>query len=105
MSQISFKEKRHIPRYDDREEVIPGKVAFDYDKCTGCKLCQLICPADCLVMKDKRPEMVDIAINECMGCANCVAICPEDAIKFVDGNRFTGWIKTIDRGDITAPRL
>ena len=105
MSQISFKERMHIPKYDSRDEVIPGKVEFDYNRCTGCGLCKKTCPADCLVIKDKRPEMVDIAVNECMGCANCVAVCPEEAVTFLQGNRFTGRIKTIDRGDIIAPRL
>ena len=105
MKQISFKEKRHIPKYDDRDKVVPGKVEFDYTKCTGCGLCNKTCPADSLVMKDKRPEMVDILKNECMGCANCVAICPEGAVKFISGNWYTGFIKTIDRGDIIAPRL
>ena len=105
MSQISFMEKLYIPRYDNREEAIPGTVEFDYAKCTGCRFCNSACPSDALVMEEKKPRMKELRLNECMGCGDCVAICPEDAITLVSFNRYIGRIKTIDRGDIIQPRL
>ena len=104
MSQISFMEKWYIPRYDNREEVVPGKVEFDDTQCTGCRLCNKACPADSLVMENKTPRMKGIRENECMGCGDCVAICPENAISLVSTNRYTGRIKTIDRRNFSPPR-
>ncbi len=105
MSQITLKERFHIPRYDDRNAVQMGKVTFDLEKCTGCAQCARICPASAIVMNDKEPEMVTGVENECMACADCMAICPEDAVDLVAIQRFSGFFKTIDRGEILKPRL
>jgi ferredoxin len=98
-------EKLYIPKYDNREEVIPGEVAIDYEKCSGCALCNKVCPADSLVMEEKKPKMKEQDKNECMGCGDCAAICPEDAITLISTNRYSGCFKTIDRGEFAAPRL
>ena len=105
MKQITFKERLQIPRYDDREAVRMGKVAFDHEKCSGCTLCAKICPADVIVMTDKKPEMKTGVENECMACSDCMAICKEDSVKLVQVQKFSGFFKTIDRGDILKPRL
>ena len=105
MAQITPKEKRHIPRYDDREAVRMGEVAFDLEKCSGCAQCARICPASAIVMIDKKPEMVAGLENECMACADCMAICPEDAVTLTAIQQFSGYFKTIDRGEILKPRL
>ena len=105
MTHITLKEKLHIPRYDDRDAVRPGIVEFDYDKCSGCAQCARICPASCIIMNNKMPELVPLIENECMACADCMAICPEDAVELVAIQRFSGFFKTIDRGEILKPRL
>lgn len=105
MIRISMKEKLHIPRYDNLEEVRPGIVEFDYEKCSGCAQCARVCPASAIVMNDKKPEMVTGVENECMACSDCMAICPEDAVALVACQRFSGFFKTIDRGEIVGPRL
>ena len=105
MTQITLKERLHIPRYDDRENTRMGVVEFDYEKCSGCAQCAKICPACSIIMEHNQPVMATGVENECMACADCMAICKEGALKLVQYQRFSGLFKTIDRGEILPPRL
>lgn len=105
MSNFTFSEKRRIPIYDDPDQIKNGLVEVDNDKCTGCGFCIKACPADALVMENKLSRMNTTGPNECMGCGDCSAICPEDAIVVTKGYEYTGFFKTIDRGDMVMPRL
>ena len=105
MASVSFKERMRIPKYNEREAVVPGRIAFNYEECTGCGLCRMICPASAIVMNKKRPEMIEFDKSECMFCGDCAAICPADAITLVSPNRYGGRFKTIEQGEALPPRL
>ncbi|MCK4376126.1 MAG: 4Fe-4S binding protein, partial [Candidatus Brocadiae bacterium] len=49
----------------------------DADKCTGCGLCQEVCPTGAISMD----EVARIDRAQCTGCGQCVAECPEDALS------------------------
>jgi heterodisulfide reductase subunit A len=54
--------------------VVDGKI------CTGCQLCQLICPYSAISFDDEKKVC---QVNEalCKGCGLCVSACPSDAIS------------------------
>ncbi len=103
MSKLSFSDRHKIPRYDDPKQIEMGVVEFDPGKCDGCGLCAKACPADAIVMSNKKAVLADRP--ECMACADCVAICSENAIRLVRNYRYTGIYKTIDQGELAPPRL
>ena len=80
-------------------------IEIDHEKCKICGMCIRACAADALAEEDKKIMMRPPGINECMACGDCVAICPENAITQVKGYEYTGYYKTIDRGDMLLPRL
>lgn len=47
--------------------------------CTGCGLCEKICPAKAIVMQDKRPIWLK---TDCFLCMACLNRCPTQAIEF-----------------------
>ncbi len=53
---------------------------FDHEKCTGCGMCQLVCPEGCVHEKDKK---YDPDLDFCKGCGLCAEECPADAITMI----------------------
>ncbi len=107
MALITKKEMKRIPVVDDTNEAQYGEVAIDLDKCTGCKMCTLICPANNLSMFGKKGERraeVKEGLVMCLACDNCHAICEDDAISIIKGYDFVGRYKKLDRGAPTHPR-
>jgi NAD-dependent dihydropyrimidine dehydrogenase PreA subunit len=52
---------------------------FAEDGCTGCALCERICPCGAIKMKDGRPEWVS---KRCVRCLGCINRCPVAAIQY-----------------------
>ncbi len=105
MEEFSLKERILIPSYDDPNQISPGEVAFDSEKCTGCSMCMKICPADSIEMEDKKSRLKPPGKNECMFCGACMAVCPEGVITLTKPYRYTLFFKTIGQGETEPPRL
>lgn len=60
-------------------EVPPITASIDETKCSGCKICNLLCPYDAIFFDD---EAKISRINQvlCQGCGVCAAACPSGAI-------------------------
>lgn len=61
------------------------------DSCTGCGLCEHLCPMNNISMKDGRP----VFSNKCICCYACIQHCPKEAINI--------GTQTRDRGRYTCP--
>ncbi len=63
-----------------RVEIEPITASIDEELCSGCGLCEKMCPYGALSLAE--PEGV-MAVNEalCKGCGACAAICPSGAIS------------------------
>ncbi len=48
------------------------------EKCVGCKECAEVCPADAIIMKDKKPK---INRRKCILCFCCQEFCPFGALE------------------------
>lgn len=67
-------------------ELEPLKAAVDKDLCSGCKICESICPFIAIEMKTesvKGEEKSNAEVIEamCQGCGLCSSACPTGAIK------------------------
>jgi heterodisulfide reductase subunit A len=67
-------------------ELEPLKAVVDKDSCSGCRICESICP---FVAVEMKPEVVDgnerfraeVIEAMCQGCGLCSSACPTGAIK------------------------
>jgi len=51
-------------------------------KCTGCGLCEKICPTLIIRMTDGKAEVLaEPPVMDCGECGHCVAVCPAGALK------------------------
>ena len=53
------------------------------DKCTGCKMCTIVCPHAVFEIHDKKAEIVNR--DACMECGACAQNCEEHAIEVESG--------------------
>ena len=58
-------------------------LAYNSDKCIGCKKCTEVCPHAVFVMEGNKAKMVDL--DACMECGACATNCKPGAITVDSG--------------------
>lgn len=56
---------------------------FDMEKCSGCGLCDSLCPADAIYLHNEGDRSIPYLKHpdECWHCGSCRQDCPEGAIE------------------------
>jgi len=62
---------------------------IDQNGCTGCEMCIVACPVDCIELVDgpEHPELrrlVEVDLERCIGCTYCAQYCPWETIYMLD---------------------
>jgi heterodisulfide reductase subunit A len=72
---------RIIGKIQQKEiELEPVRATVDQDKCSGCRICNDMCPFSAILWhEDRMVSEVNPAL--CQGCGTCVAACPAGAIS------------------------
>jgi heterodisulfide reductase subunit A2 len=58
----------------------PIRASVDEDKCSGCRICNDLCPFNAITFHEDR-MVTEINPALCQGCGTCVAACPAGAIS------------------------
>ncbi len=101
-------EQRRFPDWDDPAQCMFRRVTIDLDKCDGCKLCTLVCPANVLELygdKGDKTARVKESSRGCISCNNCHAICENGAIQATQSYDFLGYYRRFGLGEFTKPRV
>ena len=78
--------------YPLKIEGIRGRHVLDMNKCTGCSMCQAVCPANSIDMvfvegnwpQNKRNRFPRIDLHKCTFCGLCVEYCPFGALSMTN---------------------
>ena len=60
-----------------------GRLAYDREKCVGCRLCLRVCPANAIGFLEESKKIV-IHNDRCCFCAQCTEICPPKCLAMSD---------------------
>lgn len=79
--EIPKRFRGHIVFIDDPE--------LEKSRCIACKLCEKVCPSDCIVVdgekkegeKKKSATIFDLDFTKCSLCGLCIEVCPTDALE------------------------
>lgn len=82
-------------------EGIRGRHVLDMNKCTGCSMCQAVCPANSIDMvfvegnwpQNKRNRFPRIDLHKCTFCGLCVEYCPFGALSMTNITGFELYTK------------
>ncbi|HEV2364413.1 MAG TPA: 4Fe-4S dicluster domain-containing protein [Caulobacteraceae bacterium] len=97
----------HLPVWDDPAEALYRRVTIELEKCDGCRLCAVVCPANILEMfgpKDNLKVRLKADASGCMSCNNCFAVCASEGIYATEPYDFAGLYEQKRIGAFSAPR-
>jgi formate hydrogenlyase subunit 6/NADH:ubiquinone oxidoreductase subunit I len=61
----------------------------DQNGCTGCEMCIVVCPVDCIELvpgpehADLR-KLCEVDLDRCIGCTYCAQYCPWETIYMIE---------------------
>ena len=68
----------HIQKHEMTLE--PIRASIDAEKCSGCRICNVLCPYNAISYQaDRKVSSINAAL--CQGCGTCIAACPAAAIS------------------------
>jgi heterodisulfide reductase subunit A len=72
---------RILGRIQQKEIALePVRATVDETKCSGCRICNNLCPYNAILFHDDR-MVTEINPALCQGCGTCIAACPAGAIS------------------------
>jgi Pyruvate/2-oxoacid:ferredoxin oxidoreductase delta subunit len=71
-----------------RKKAPPKLAVIDQNGCTGCEVCIVFCPVDCIEIvpgaeHTQLQQVVEVDLDRCIGCSLCAKNCPWDTIEML----------------------
>ena len=79
---------KEIAAKPPRKKAPPKLAVIDQSGCTGCEVCIVFCPVDCIeivpgVEHTQLQQVVEVDLDRCIGCSLCAKNCPWDTIEMI----------------------
>ena len=73
-------------------------IICSHDSCTGCQACRIVCPQQCITMRENERGFIYPAVDQalCINCNKCQKVCPSlNPPEFSEKpiNVYAGWSK------------
>ncbi|GEM_PF-689777 len=77
-----------VPAKLPRKKAPPKLAVINQNGCTGCEICIVFCPVDCIeivpgVEQPQVQQVVEVDLDRCIGCSLCAKNCPWDTIDML----------------------
>ncbi len=79
---------KEVAQKPARKKAPPKLAVIDQNGCTGCEICIVFCPVDCIeivpgVAHAPMQQVVEVDLDRCIGCSLCAKHCPWDTIAML----------------------
>ena len=79
---------KEISQKTPRKKAPPKLAVIDQSGCTGCEVCIVFCPVDCIeivpgIEHTQLQQVVEVDLDRCIGCSLCAKNCPWDTIEML----------------------
>ena len=79
---------KEVTQKPPRKKAPPKLAVINQNGCTGCEVCIVFCPVDCIeivpgVQHTQLQQVVEVDLDRCIGCALCAKNCPWDTIDML----------------------
>lgn len=79
---------KEVAQKPPRKKAPPKLAVINQNGCTGCEVCIVFCPVDCIeivpgVEHTQLQQVVEVDLDRCIGCALCAKNCPWDTIDML----------------------
>ena len=79
---------KDIAQKPPRKKAPPKLAVINQNGCTGCEVCIVFCPVDCIeivpgVEHTQLQQVVEVDLDRCIGCSLCAKNCPWDTIDML----------------------
>ena len=79
---------KEIAQKPPRKKAPPKLAVINQNGCTGCEVCIVFCPVDCIeivpgVEHTQLQQVVEVDLDRCIGCSLCAKNCPWDTIEML----------------------
>ena len=86
---------KEIAAKPSRKKAPPKLAVINQNGCTGCEVCIVFCPVDCIevvpgVEHTQLQQVVEVDLDRCIGCALCAKNCPWDTIEMLPHDQAVG---------------
>ena len=77
------------PHKPPRKKQPKQLAVIDQNGCTGCEMCIVVCPVDCIEIVPgpehaELRQLVEVDLDRCIGCTLCAQYCPWETIYMTD---------------------
>ena len=71
-----------------RKKTPPKLAVINQNGCTGCEVCIVFCPVDCIeivpgALHAQFQQVVEVDLARCIGCSLCAKYCPWETIDML----------------------
>ena len=79
---------KEVAQKPPRKKAPPKLAVINQNGCTGCEVCIVFCPVDCIeivpgVEHTQLQQVVEVDLDRCIGCSLCAKNCPWDTIDML----------------------
>ena len=79
---------KEILQKPPRKKAPPKLAVINQNGCTGCEVCIVFCPVDCIeivpgIEHTQLQQVVEVDLDRCIGCSLCAKNCPWDTIEML----------------------